>query len=311
MRRLFLLVACFAIVHLASPLVAQSWQAQGHGVGLYDNSRADYDKTLRVVQPGTRWVLPELSAQNAFSSNAPRSFGAWLQGPPPSTYLNRNGVPVFLYKVRVTNPRGAVQVFGPHGFYMGGHATFGVGVQGGPFGQWKVEWLLWHRDTQEERVVATDTFELSEAAVSRPTQGTPQGTSVHVGLYDGSRPDYDQTVHVVQPGARWSLKQLAEMSAFNSNGPRVFGSWYQGPHTRTFTNANGIQTLLHKVKVTNPRGQSQEFGPYGFYTPGHATHFLANVQNGLVGTWRVTWYTVHRDTKEEKLVQADTFEMVP
>jgi hypothetical protein len=67
--------------------------------------------------------------------------------------------------------------------------------------------------------------------------------------------------------------------------------------------------LNYKVRVTNPKGKANEYGTYGFYTPGHAVYFLADVMNGMAGTWRVEWFTVHRDTKEEKRVQTDVFEI--
>lgn len=292
-------------------LGAQSWQLKGHGVGLYDNSQADYDRTLRVVQPGSRWNLEDLTRQNAFSSNAPRTFGAWIQGPDPRTYQNSYGTPVFLYKIRVTNPRGQVQAFGPYGFSSGGHAVTGLGVQGGPFGAWKVEWFTFHRDTHVETLVASDSFDLQEHPQGPATAGAVQAQGGHVGFYDASHPDYDQVLRVVRTGSRWSLAQLGEMNAFQANGPAVFGVWYQGPHTRTFLNSYGLPMYYYKVKVTNPRGQARSYGPYGFTTPGFATYFLGDVRDGLPGAWKVEWFTVHRDTREERLVQTDGFEMAP
>ncbi|HOI74261.1 MAG TPA: hypothetical protein PLO63_08950 [Syntrophales bacterium] len=132
-----------------------------------------------------------------------------------------------------------------------------------------------------------------------------------VGLYDGSRSDYDRTLRVVQAGDRWSLQELADMGAFRTNGPKVFGAWLQGPPTDTFKNRSGLPAFLYKVRITNPRGESRTEGPYNFYLPGFATFFLADVQDGKAGTWRVEWFTVHRDTKEEKRVQTDVFEMIP
>ena len=302
---------CTLFLLVPASLGAQSWQLRTHGVGLYDNSQADYDRTLRVVQAGSRWNLEELNRQNAFSSNAPRTFGAWMQGPDPRTYQNAYGTPVFLYKVRVTNPRGQTQTFGPYGFATGGHATLGLGVQGGPFGPWKVEWFTVHRDTQAETLVASDAFDFQERAQGAPPAGPAQVQGGHVGFYDASPPDYDQVLRVVQTGSRWSLAQLGEGNAFNANGPKVFGAWYQGPHTRTFLNSYGVPIYYYKVKVTNPRGQVRSYGPYGFTTPGFATYFLGDVRDGLPGVWKVEWFTVHRDTREERQVQTDTFEMLP
>jgi hypothetical protein len=130
-----------------------------------------------------------------------------------------------------------------------------------------------------------------------------------VGLYAGNGADYDQVLRIVQTGNRWTLKQLSEMGAFSGNGPKVFGAWLQGPHTNTFKNQYGTPIYMYKVRVTNPKGESRSYGNYGFYAPGFATYFLADVQNGLTGTWRVDWFTVHRETLQEKQVQSSTFEM--
>ncbi len=308
----FSIACCIVILFAATGLGAQDWFLQGHGIGLYDGSRSDYDRTLRVVQAGDQWSLQDLANMGAFRTNGPKVFGAWLQGPPTDTFRNRSGLPAFLYKVRITNPGGESRTEGPYNFYPPGFATFFLAdVQDGKEGTWRIDWILVNRDSRQERTVASDRFTMGRTAPSPGATGAHQAGMVHVGLYDGSRPDYAERVSIVQTGSRWSLKDLVETGAFRTNGSKVFGAWYRGPHIRTFTSPSGVIMLHYKVRVTNPKGKANEYGTYGFYTPGHAVYFLADVMNGMAGTWRVEWFTVHRDTKEEKRVQTDVFEMIP
>jgi len=133
---------------------------------------------------------------------------------------------------------------------------------------------------------------------------------VHVGLYDGNQPDYAEVLRVVRPGTRWSLDELVKLNAFGG-GKHNFGTWYQGPNPREFTDGNGRVLLMYKVRITDPRGHVRTFGPYGFTTRGFATYFVPDVQIGIPGTWKVDWLTVHRDTAAEVVVQSDAFEMAP
>ncbi len=309
----FSMRALSALVFVAAlaPAMAQSWTLKGHGVGLYVGNAPDYDKTLRVVKTGDSWNLQSLSEMGAFNANGPNAFGAWIQGPPTDSFKNASGTPAFLYKVRVTDPKGAVRSYGDYNFYAPGFAVFFLAdVQSGVKGTWRVDWYTVHRDTKAEKLVASDTFAMGDQAPPATAAANPADAR-NVGLYDGSRPDYDTVLQEVKTGASWSLKALYEMGAFRQNGPNVFGAWYRGPHTDTFKNANGIPIYLYKVRVTNPKGETRTYGDYGFYAPGFAVYFLADVQNGMTGTWRVDWYTVHRDTKAEKLVQTSAFEMTP
>jgi len=310
MNRLHLLFACLLLALFAGTLGAQSWQARNHGVGLYDASR-DYDQTLRIVQTGGPWNAQDLLAQGSFASGSgARTFGAWLQGPPADSYKNRFGTPVYMVKYRLTDPRGQVRVFGPYGFYAPGFITAFLNLGSGPFGGWRIEWILVNRDTSEERSVASDNFEMAEhprAGAMNP--GAGQAPAPPVGLLDMSQPDYDQVLHILRASGRWSLKALTTLGAFSSgSGPKTFCAWYQGPHTRTFTNQYGTPVLMYKLKITDPRGKTDTFGPYGFTKPGFATHFL---HVSTLGTYRLDWFTVHRETQAETLVQTTRFELVP
>lgn len=276
-------------------------------MGLYDASR-DYDQTLRIVQQGGAWNAQELLAQGAFASGSgARTFGAWLQGPPASTFKNQYGTPIYMVKYRLTDPKGQSRTFGPHGFYQPGFITAFLNLASGPFGGWKLEWILVNRDTGEERVVASDSFEMAE----QPRTGGPstgRAEAPPVGLLDLSQ-DYDQTLRILRAGGRWSLKELTSLGAFSSgSGPKTFCAWYQGPHTSTFTNQYGTPVLMYKVKITDPKGKSETFGPHGFAKPGFGYRFL-NVS--ALGSYRIEWFTVHRDTHHETPVLSTGFELVP
>jgi hypothetical protein len=308
------LIRCLAVcLCCCFSLLAQPWQVKGHGIGLYVGNGADYDQVLRTVQSGNAWSLKDLQAMSAFTGNGPKVFGAWIQGPHTNTFKNSYGTPVYMYKVRVTNPKGEAKTYGPYGFYAPGFATYFLSdVQADLPGTWKVEWFIVHRETQAETLVATDAFGMdAQKPAHRPIPGAP-AQILNIGLYDGSHPDYDEVLRVVRTGSRWSLKELMDSGAFASgSGPKTFGAWYRGPHTSTFTNAYGTPVLMYRVKVTNPKGEVREYGPYGFPKPGFAVYFLGDVRSGVFGVWKVDWFTEHRDTHERKLVQGSSFELVP
>lgn len=311
MKLLRMLLACLGLACLgAPPIMAQSWQVQSHGVGLYDASQ-DYDQSLRIIQQAGPWNAQELLAQGSFASgSSPRAFGAWLQGPHTNTYKNRFGTPIYMVKYRLIDPRGQAKLFGPYGFYAPGFITAFLNLSSGPFGGWRIEWILVNRDTNEERVVASDSFEMSEhpRAAGGMNPGSGRAEAPPIGLLDLSQPDYDTKLRIVRAGSRWSLKELNQLGAFAGNGPKTFSAWYQGPHTSTFTNRFGTPVLMYKVRVTDPRGKSDSFGPYGFYKPGFAVKGL-NVST--LGSYRIEWFTVHRETQAETPVLSTGFELVP
>ncbi|NTU95214.1 MAG: hypothetical protein HGA52_04105, partial [Bacteroidales bacterium] len=53
-------------------------------------------------------------------------------------------------------------------------------------------------------------------------------------------------------------------------------------------------------------GSRQEFGPYGFYTPGFSTLFI-NPGGNNIGKWKIEYYIWNRDTQESKLIDTREF----
>ena len=144
-RNIFLWIA-FVLFFSGSFSFAANWQLKDMGVGIYDT--AEYDKVLRVVEKRNNndWSMKELLDRGAFRGHG-KVFGAWLVGPPVNTYLNKNGVPEYGYKYRLTDPRGNSLVQGPGGFYMPGFTT--VFINAGLPGRWKIDFMLWQRSNEQ------------------------------------------------------------------------------------------------------------------------------------------------------------------
>jgi len=132
---------------------ASGWQVKDMGVGIYDD--AAYDRELRIVEKRNTWSLAELQARGALRGQG-KIFGVWLVGPPVTTYLNKNGVAEYLYKYRLTDPRGAATIYGPSGFYMPGHTT--IFINPGLPGKWKVDFMLWQRSTEQVTPIGSIEF---------------------------------------------------------------------------------------------------------------------------------------------------------
>ncbi len=144
-RNIFLWIA-FVLFFSGSFSFAANWQLKDMGVGIYDT--AEYDKVLRVVEKRNNndWSMKELLDRGAFRGHG-KVFGAWLVGPPVNTYLNKNGVPEYGYKYRLTDPRGNSLLQGPGGFYMPGFTT--VFINAGLPGRWKIDFMLWQRSNEQ------------------------------------------------------------------------------------------------------------------------------------------------------------------
>lgn len=85
-------------------------------------------------------------------------FGAWLVGPPVSTYLNPSGQAEYLYKYRLTDPKGQSTVSGPHGFYMPGFTTIFINTW--MAGNWKIDFMIWSRSTGQEKPIGAIDFKI-------------------------------------------------------------------------------------------------------------------------------------------------------
>lgn len=150
-----ILMTLIVALGLAAVVFAADWQQKDMGVGIYDESKG-YDTVLSVVQRGALWSQKQLYDQGYFA-NRDKKFGAWLVGPPVESYQNRFGIPIYNYKYRLTEPSGKSTMFGPHGFYKPGFTTVFINASGQP-GLWKIEFLLWNRDTKQDSPIGSMTF---------------------------------------------------------------------------------------------------------------------------------------------------------
>jgi hypothetical protein len=158
-KRLVCCTLSLLFVLSAGLVSAQGWQLSDSGVGLVVQD-ASYDTKLTIAERTGPWDLKFLYDNGALAGKykGNQAFAAWLQGPPTSAYLNSYGTPVWMYRYRLTYPDGKTFEAGPFGFYAPGFTTVSIGVGGYTGGNWKIEWFIVHRDTQETRQVATTEF---------------------------------------------------------------------------------------------------------------------------------------------------------
>lgn len=280
---------------------AAEWRLLDSGVGIWDDSA--YDTQLKVVEKRDTWSMDELSRRAAFSGRG-KVFGAWIVGPPADSYKNRNGVPVYLYKYRLTDPKGGSQVFGPSGFYSPGFTTIFINA-GQHVGTWKIDWFLLNRDTGQERHILSQQFQITQAPPPAAAGGWRLLDS-GVGIWDDAA--YDTQLRIVEKKNAWSLQELMQRGAFSGRGS-VFGAWIVGPPADSYKNQNGVPVYLYKYRLTDPKGGSQVFGPSGFYAPGFTTVFINASQS--TGDWKIDWILMNRDTGQESPIGTSTFTILP
>jgi hypothetical protein len=160
MKRYKLLILIMFVAFLSN---AQNWALKEIGVGLIVEDE-NYDKVLNIAQRGTNWDIKNLYDNGALAGKykGNQLFAAWIQGPPQSEFRNSYGIPVWLYKYKITSPDGKTFEAGPFGFYEPGFAYFGIKTGGYTTGNWKVEFYIWHRDNNETRQVGTVEFKTFE-----------------------------------------------------------------------------------------------------------------------------------------------------
>ncbi|MCA1951214.1 MAG: hypothetical protein LDL24_11625 [Treponema sp.] len=265
---------------------AQSWNLIDMGVGLIIED-AEYDKVLKIAQRGNTWDMKELYEQGAFAGTykGNQRFGAWIKGPVQAD-------PVWYYSYVITYPDGKTFSSGRSGFYLGGHGTIPITSGSYTDGNWKIDFTVWNKKTNESRYVGSVQF---TTTWGKPATGSWQLIDSGVGILDQS--NYDTKLVVLNRGNRWSQKRLYE-EGYLANRTQIFATWLAGPPVSTFTDANGFPIWMYSIKLTYPNGTSQEFGPSYFYTPGFATMFL-NVAGGPLGEWIIDYYLVRRGTQEK------------
>ncbi len=293
-----------AFVLSAGLVSGQPWALKDSGVGLVIQD-ADYDKVLKIAARGDAWDLEELYAGGALANRyrGNQGFAAWIQGPHTDAYRNKNGLPVWNYKYKMTFPDGKTYEGGPAGFYGPGFACVGISIGGGTSGKWKIDWYIVNRDTQEVRHVATNEFTTTWGRKAEPAADagwTVKDMGVGLVIQDA---DYDKTLKVVERGDKWNLAELYAGGALANKyrGNQGFAAWLVGPHTDTYRNKNGLPIWDYKYKLTFPNGTTYEGGPAGFYGPGFACVGIS-IGGGTSGNWKVDWYIVNRETKEVRPV---------
>ena len=117
-------------------------------------------------------------------------------------------------------------------------------------------------------------------------------------------PSINKKLIIVKRGDRWSQKELYE-GGYLAGREKVFGVWIEGPHTSTYLNSNGVAIWLCKYIIYYPNGNRQEFGPYGFYTPGF--NIMSVNPSGNNGKWKIEYYIWNRDTQDSFLIDTKEF----
>jgi len=275
---------------------AAGWQLKDMGVGIYDD--AAYDTELRIVEKRNTWSIKELQSRGALAGRG-KVFGVWLVGPPVNTYLNKNGVAEYSYKYRLTDPKGNSTVFGPHGFYQPGFTT--VFINPWLAGKWKVDFMLWHRGTEQVTPIGSIEFTITEGESAKPASSGWQLKDMGVGIYDDAA--YDTELRIVEKRGTWSLKELQSRGALAGRG-KVFGVWLVGPPVNTYLNKNGVAEYSYKYRLTDPKGNSTVSGPHGFYMPGFTTVFI---NPWLTGNWKIEFMLWHRGTEQVTSISALDF----
>jgi hypothetical protein len=301
MKKLLMFILFFTIVING---FGQKWRASGVGVGLIVVDE-NYDKRLNIAQKGDTWDIKELYENGALAGrhNGNQLFAAWIEGPHTKEFLNQNGVAIWLYKYKITYPDGKNFESGPHGFYTPGFTYFGINPGSYTNGKWKIEWFIWNRDTQETRQAGAYEFTTTYGKEDKKSSPGWKVKDIGIGLYDQS--EYDKKLIIIKRGDSWSQKELYD-GGYLAGRERVFGTWIEGPHTNTYLNSFGIAQWLCKYTITYPNGTRQEFGPYGFYTPGFNTLFINTSGNNL-GNWKIEYFLWNRDTQKTLLIDTREF----
>jgi hypothetical protein len=151
----------FSLFFVLSALCAnaQDWTLKDIGVGLVFQDE-NYSTVLNVAQEKESWNMDELYAQGAFAGKykGNQTLAAWIQGPPTTAFQNANGIPVWLYKYKITYPDGSIYEPGPYGFYAPGFAVVSLDYgKKGPH-KCKIEFSIWNRETDKTRFVGAVEF---------------------------------------------------------------------------------------------------------------------------------------------------------
>jgi hypothetical protein len=136
---------------------------------------------------------------------------------------------------------------------------------------------------------------LGTVGASPAYAGSPQ-----CGVFD----DNSGTITITTQGAQFSFSQLMNEGRLSGRGPQ-FGCWAEIGRSDEIRG-----TLMYAYRVTDPNGQSIEFGPYGIQAGGFGSGSIA-ISANQVGTWRVEYLTVRRDNYAKASIGSTTFTLTP
>lgn len=304
-------LSVFIFMVSAALIQAQDWQLRDIGVGIIVDD-GKYDQELKIVRRATEWNLRELYENGALAGKLEGNqvFATWICGPPVSAFLNGSGLPAWLYRYTVTYPDGTTFASGTANFYAPGFAWFGFNPGKYLEGDFRIEFSLVNRDTQEVRFAGMTEFRgisgRDQQTEAKPFQVFDKG--VGLVIRDG---DYDKTLKIDRRGDRWNLRQLYDAGAFSNryDGTPGFAAWLCGLDTVAYSDANGIPVYMYKVRLTYPDGTVREEGPSYFYRPGFAV-FAINPGSSTGGKWKVEFLIVRRASNEVVQIETMEFETV-
>jgi len=118
----------------------------------------------------------------------------------------------------------------------------------------------------------------------------------------GAFDDNSGTITVSSEGRQFSINQLMNDGRFSGRGPQ-FGCWME---IGTSPELRG--TMMYSYRVTDPSGQSDEFGPYGIQAGGFGSGSVSATHAGI---YRVEYFTVSRDNGSKASIGSTTFTMNP
>ena len=110
------------------------------------------------------------------------------------------------------------------------------------------------------------------------------------------------TISIVTEGTQFSTSQLLNAGRFSAVGPQ-FGCWTEIGRSDEIRG-----TQMYSYRITDLKGQSNEFGPYGIQSGGFGSGAIPALHDG---TWKVEFFTVSRDNGAKAFVGSITFKMDP
>ncbi len=123
--------------------------------------------------------------------------------------------------------------------------------------------------------------------------------TVHCGVFS----EDSGFITIVSEQAQYSNSQLYNEGRFSGRDPK-FGCW-----TEVGTSPEIREKMMYAYRVTDPKGQSNDFGSYGIPTGGFGSTSVPTYQ--IAGTWRIEFFLVSRENGGKTSIGALNFTMLP